>query len=292
MVKKINKNRADVLGDRMKSYESITTKTTLIPNMPVYARIDGRAFHRLTKGLNKPNDIVFSTIMQTICQGLVTETGAILGYVQSDEISLGWEDFTKAPFEGKLFKLESVLASMASALFYEAIMVFTMRASENLLSEDKINSLTLLMNKLMKNPVCFDCRVFNVPNMDELANAFVWREQDAIRNSIQSYGQANFSHNQLQGKSCREIKNMLKTEKGIVWDELDRVLQRGLYIQKELYEEQISDEIWERIPDKKKPESRTVTRSKVSYLDLPLMQACQNKVGAYFYKEKPLIYAE
>lgn len=290
-MKNCNRYRQDVLENTMRKYESMTTKTTLMPNIPVYARIDGRAFHRLTEGLNKPNDIVFSTIMQTICQGLVKETGAILGYVQSDEISLGWEDFTKAPFEGKLFKLESVLASMASALFYEAIMVLTMKASGNLLSEDKINSLTLLMNKLMRNPVCFDCRLFNVPNMDELANAFVWREQDAIRNSIQSYGQANFSHNQLQGKSCKEIKNMLKIEKGIDWDKLDKILQRGVYFQKEFYEEQISDEVWNNIPDNKKPESRNITRSKVSNLDLPLMQKCQNKVGAYFCKENPLIYA-
>lgn len=228
-MKNCNRYRQDVLENTMRKYESMTTKTTLMPNIPVYARINGIAFHKLTKGLNKPNDIVFSTIMQTICQGLVKKTGAILGYVQSDEISLGWEDFTKAPFEGKLFKLESILASMTSALFYKSVMVLTTKVAENIFSEEELDSLTIIMNKSMKNPVCFDCRVFNVPNMDELANAFIWREQDAIRNSIQSYGQANFSHNQLQGKNCKEIKNMLKIEKGIDWDKLDKILQRGAY---------------------------------------------------------------
>lgn len=269
----------------MKGYESITTKTTLMPNTPVYARIDGRAFHTLTRGFNKPFDTVFTSIMQSVCHKLVEDTGAILGYVQSDEISLGWEDYTKAPFDGKLFKLESVLASMATAFFYQGIISLI---TDNALDNEDTGTLKKLWERGMCKAISFDCRIFNVPSMEELANAFLWRENDAIRNSISSLAQANFSHKQLQNKSSSDMQNMLLTEKGINWNNLYLTDKRGTYMQKRNYEEYISDEIWDKIPASKKPENRMCTRSKIVILDIPIMKKVLNKVGTYFYQEAPL----
>ena len=290
MVKASNYNRPDVLGDRMKRYEQQTTGTTLMPHTPVYARIDGRAFHTLTRGLQKPVDAVFNTIMQTVCYKLVEETGAILGYVQSDEISLGWEDISKAPFDGKLFKLESVLSSMATAAFYQGIMAFYQKYSMDEV-EDELDkkSVLILFEKAINGLVSFDCRIFNLPNMEELANAFIWRENDAVRNSISSLAQANFSHKQLQGKSSSDMTNMLITEKGIYWDSLPSILKRGMYLQKENYTEYIPDEIWEKIPEKKRPEDRNCIRSRVVERDFPIMRKVKNKVDTYFYNKSPLI---
>lgn len=285
MVKQCNKHRPDVLGDRMKGYESITTKTTLMPNAPVYARIDGRAFHTLTRGFNKPFDTVFTSIMQSVCHKLVEDTGAILGYVQSDEISLGWEDYTKAPFDGKLFKLESVLASMATAFFYQGIISLI---TDEALDNEDTGTLKKLWERGMCKAISFDCRIFNVPSMEELANAFLWRENDAIRNSISSLAQANFSHKQLQNKSSSDMQNMLLTEKGINWNNMHLIDKRGTYMQKRNYEEYIPDEIWDKIPDSKKPENRMCIRSKVIILDVPIMKKVLNKVGTYFYQEAPL----
>ena len=134
----------DTLGNRMKSYENLSTSRQLMPNCPVYARIDGRAFHTLCKGLKKPYSIAFIQTMQEVCKYLVGETGAVLGYVQSDEISLGWLDYSKAPFEGRIQKLESVLASMASAKFVQFI-----EASKSILniSNQRISRLSLGMNQ-------------------------------------------------------------------------------------------------------------------------------------------------
>lgn len=290
MVKECNKNRADVLGDRMKRYEAQTTGTTLMPNTPVYARIDGRAFHTLTRGLQKPFDPVFNSIMHTICYKLVEETGAILGYVQSDEISLGWENFSKAPFEGKLFKLESVLSSMATAAFYQGVMAFCQKSSMNSMADELDDkSVKLLFDKVNSGLVSFDCRIFNLPSMEELANAFIWRENDAVRNSISSLAQANFSHKQLQGKSSSDMINMLMTEKGINWEDLPSILKRGMYLQKENYTEYIPDEIWEKIPEKKRPEDRNCTRSRVVERDFPIMRKIVNKVDTYFYNKSPLM---
>ena len=289
-MKQTSKNRLDALGDRMKSYEAITTGTTLMPNTPVYCRIDGRAFHTLTRGLDKPFDNVFQTLMQSTCARLVEATNAKLGYVQSDEISLGWEDFTKAPFEGKLFKLESVLASMATAFFYQGITKLTCEVADGNITDDKdIDSLQLLFKKSLDRPITFDCRIFNVPNMDELANAFLWRENDATRNSISMLAQSMFSHKELQKKSTQDMQNMMFEQKGVNWNELDPVLKRGMYLRRELYLEEISDEVWDKIPPSKRPAERKTWRSHVVPINFPIMRKCLNKVGAYFYGEDPIL---
>lgn len=291
-MKECNKNRADVLGDRMKSYEEITTKTTLIPNLPVYARIDGRAFHTLTQGLEKPFDTVFMAIMQSVCRDLLEHTNASLAYVQSDEISLAWEDFSKAPFEGKLFKLQSILASMASSAFVKYAVVAKAHAEDNVNKEDNYDlpSASLILERVLwGRPVSFDCRIFNVPNETELANAFIWRENDAIRNSIQSQARYALGHAQVQNKSNSELVDMLAGSEAD-WNNLNMIFKRGMYLQRKNIEVMLPDEIWDRIPEDKKPESRTVIRTAVEVLDLPLMRAVSNKAGVYFHQELPLLY--
>lgn len=109
--------RYDELGTRIKEFEAITTSTKLMPQLPLYARIDGRAFHTFCRGLKKPFCMELVETMQEVTKFLVEETNAQLGYVQSDEISLCWLDPSKAPFDGKLFKLQSVLASLATSKF-------------------------------------------------------------------------------------------------------------------------------------------------------------------------------
>ena len=188
----------DSLGNRMKAYEELSTSRQLMPNCPVYARIDGRAFHTLCKGLKKPYSEAFIQTMQEVCKYLVDETGAVLGYVQSDEISLGWIDYSKAPFEGRVQKLESVLASMASAKFVQYV---ESSKSGGLHVNDGVNRLWDRCNMYLPS---FDCRIFNVPSLMELANAFLWRENDAIKNSITGMALNFYSHKQLQGKNSDE----------------------------------------------------------------------------------------
>ena len=72
----------------------------------------------------------------------------------------------------------------------------------------------------------FDARVFNIPK-EEVMNLLYWRQLDATRNSIQMVGQANFSHNQLHGKNCSNIQDMLMLEKGINWNDYPTHLKRG-----------------------------------------------------------------
>lgn len=112
--------RADEFGDRMKAYEAVETERVLDPSLPIYARIDGRAFSTFTRGMRRPFDKRMLDAMVDTTKRLVQSTHARIGYVQSDEISLVW--LCDAPeseplFGGKVHKLTSVLASLAAASF-------------------------------------------------------------------------------------------------------------------------------------------------------------------------------
>lgn len=248
----------DDLGTRMKQYESQTTDSYLMPQLPVYARLDGRAFHSFCSALDKPFDETFMKVMQETTKRLVKETNAVIGYTQSDEISLAWLDPTKAPFDGRLFKLTSVLASIATS-------AFTLFGLETNL-KDRI---------LTKTPV-FDCRVLSMPNMSELANMFVWREIDASRNSINALAQSLFSHKELQGIGVKELNEKLFSEKGINYNDLEVCKRRGSYFKRLVVEVEPTD-----VPEQYRP-TGLVKRTVVTRVSFPKLTTIENKVELLF----------
>lgn len=293
--------RFDELGQRLKIYEAQTTWRHLMPGLPIYARIDGRAFHTFCRGLKKPFCMELVETMQEVTKFLIEETHAQLGYVQSDEISLCWLDIDKAPFDGKLHKLESVLASLATSKFVNYITEKYYEAYFNLKSmegkEDPhceswgykfdCEAWYPLYDKVRKIIPSFDCRVFQLPNEMELANTFVWREIDAVRNSVSMLAQANFSHKELQGKDRKAMITMLE-EKDIRWNEMDSDLKRGAYFRRVLVEKELPDSVWYKIPEKNRPADRTVFRSEIQKYEIPEMKNIANKIGVYFYGEEPV----
>ena len=124
-----------------------------------------------------------------------------------------------------------------------------------------------------------------------LANTFIWREIDAVRNSVSMLAQANFSHKELQGKDRKAMLTMLE-EKGIRWNELRSDLKQGAYFKRVLINKELDDETWNKIPEKNRPESRIVTRSVIQRYELPEMKKVKNKVGVYFYNEEPILKEE
>lgn len=209
------------LGDRMKNnYENIS-RYYLTRRMPVIIRIDGKSFHTFTRGFKKPFDDVFVKTMQDTTKYLCENIqGCVLGYTQSDEISLVLVDYaeltTDAWFGNNLQKMCSVSASMATMAFNK-FFYGNMPADEE-------NSGTYY--KALEKGAMFDSRVFTIPK-EEVCNALIWRQQDATRNSIQSVGQANFSQKELHGKSCNNIQDMLMIQKGINWNDYATTLKRG-----------------------------------------------------------------
>jgi len=213
----------DDLGKRMKEFYEQVPKTRLVRRMPVMIRIDGKAFHTFTRGFQKPfDDILIKSMQETmkyLCENI---QGCVFGYTQSDEITLVLVDYKKltssAWFDYEVQKMCSISASMAT-------MAFNKIFNNNVDELEMINQADKYYSAIERGAM-FDSRCFNVPK-EEVTNFVYWRQLDATRNSIQMVGQANFSHKQLQGKSCNMIQDMLFTEKGINWNDLPVVKKRG-----------------------------------------------------------------
>ena len=224
------------LGDRMKNNYENVNRFYLTRRMPVIIRVDMRAGHTFTKGMNKPFDDVFVKTMQETMKYLCENIqGCVLGYTQSDEISLVLTDYaeltTNAWFGNNLQKMCSVSASMATLAFNKAFNDNIVRYIDSHfdtncdVTKDLAEYTKILINARNKGAM-FDSRVFTIPK-EEVCNYFIWRQQDATRNSIQSVGQANFSQKELHGKSCNDIQDMLMTQKSINWNDYATTLKRG-----------------------------------------------------------------
>jgi len=207
---KINKD----IGTRMKQYEAVT-RDLLIPHLPTIIRLDGKTFHTFTKGMNRPFD---SNLHDTMCFAMEQSIekviqNCVLSYTQSDEISLLLVDFpnfnTEQWFNGNIQKIVSVSASAVTAYFNSYFQEY--HAKEY----GKEGDLAF-----------FDSRVYQMPK-EEIANYFIWRQQDATRNSVQMLGQSKFSHKELHGVSCNQIQDKLMLEHKINWNDLDVWKKRG-----------------------------------------------------------------
>ena len=165
-------------------------------------RLDGRAFHTFTRGMEKPFDEAFHRRMVQVATALMGDIqGAQLAYIQSDEISILIVDYKKLTSEGwfdyNIQKMTSVSASLAGGH----------------------------MSLMFKRPVQFDSRVFNIPK-EEVCNYFIWRQKDWERNSLTMLAQAHFSHAELMNKG-KSAKHEMLYEKGINWADLDSWKKNG-----------------------------------------------------------------
>lgn len=200
----------DSIGDRMKANYENRTRFFLPRRTYTVIRIDGKAFHTYTRGLQTPfDDQLMSDIDQTAIYLCSNVQGAKFAFVQSDEISILLTDFdgleTSAWFDGNIQKIVSISASLATAKF-------------NALRPGKI--------------ALFDSRVFTVPGRDEVANYFVWRQQDTTRNSISSVAQSLFSHKELHGKNTNEMQEMIFAKSGKNWNDYEPRYKRGRFIER------------------------------------------------------------
>lgn len=236
----------DSLGDRQKQYE-ISSETQLVPKMPIIIRIDGKAFHTYTRGMVKPFDEVLGTAMKKTMQALCKDVHTcIFGYTQSDEITLVLKlpdrIRSQAYMNRRAQKIVSLTASKATRYFNK----FFTEEFEKFVSYNKQKSLALVRaiskygvdfeevkrlesqtdlesDKLYKvynkklGEAEFDSRVFNVPEWDCINN-IIWRQQDAIRNSVEMVGHANFSAKELNKVNVEGIKDKLRNERGIDWE--------------------------------------------------------------------------
>lgn len=229
----------DDLGHRMKEYYEQIPKTKLMRRCPVIIRIDGKAFHSFTKGFNRPfDDVLIESMQETmkyLCENI---QGCVLGYHQSDEISLVLVDYQKltsaAWFDYEVQKICSIAASMATMAFNKIFEQNCIEYSQVVPTTESGCEIMSAYSKAAEKGAMFDARCFNIPK-EEVANCIYWRQLDATRNSIQMVGQVNFSHKELHGKSCNQIQDMLMIQKGINWNDFPIYQKRGSCCVKESY---------------------------------------------------------
>lgn len=266
----------DTLGDRMKGYEKLATSMpVLMPGVPALARLDGRSFHSFCRGLLKPFDPRFVDLMREVAKFLLDETGARIVYVQSDEISLVFDEVSHGEtaflFGGRRDKINTALASLASVQFNKLLPSF-------------------LPEKADKMPT-FDCRVFSVPTREEAVNCLLWRQNDATRNSISGLAQAHFSQKQLDKKNCKEMQEMLWQEKGINWNDLAEHLKRGSFFRRVETHEAFTAEELDLLPEKhnaRKNPDLVVVRHRIEEVLMPPLNRVINRVETLFEGAEPV----
>lgn len=228
-------DRSD-LAERMKGYEK-RNRYYLQRRMPVILRLDMRAGHSFTKGFKRPFDEVFIKSMQNTAKYLCENIqNCKLSYQQSDEITLLLVDYDKLNtdcfFDYRVDKLCSITASMATMAFNNIFSKYVkefdleLAYNDNGIDTEENRKLWEIYKKAINKGAMFDARCFNIPK-EEVTNLVYWRQLDASRNSIQMVGQANFSHKELQNRSCNDIQDMLMTQKGINWNDLPTYQKRG-----------------------------------------------------------------
>ena len=240
------------LANRMKEYEK-RNQYYLQKRTPVAIRVDGRSFHTFTKGFQRPFDDVLIKTMQETAKYMCENMGnAKFAYVQSDEITIILTDYdtleTDCWFNYRTDKLCSISASMAT-------MAFNKYFEENVTNEvleykmvphcveiqQEIKEYHNTLIAALDKGAMFDARCFNIPK-EEVTNLIYWRQLDASRNSIQMVGQANFSHNELQNKSCNDIQDMLMLQKNINWNDFPTYQKRGSCVVKSDEKETITED--------------------------------------------------
>lgn len=237
-------------GERMKDYEN-AYRIKLPKRMPIIIRIDGKSFHSFTRGMKKPFDEDLAKAMWETSKYLVENiVGCRMAYHQSDEISLLLTNYekltTQSWFDNNLQKLVSVSASLATAKFNDLMR-----------QENKSDKLAL-----------FDARAYVLPR-EEVCNYFLWRQQDATKNSISMVAQANFSHRELQGLNGNQLQDKLMLEKGVNWNDIPTWQKRGTCVTKQIY-----------------IKNDTERRKWKEDLEIPIFSQDRNYIEQYVYPEK------
>lgn len=266
----LGKSSFDNLGDRMKAYEGVESERRLDPRLPIMIRLDGRSFHTFTRGMERPFFLPMSQAMIETARYLVKETHACFAYTQSDEISLGyWNEGPQSQimFDGRVQKLTSVIAAMATAKFNQET-ALRMPQKSHLL------------------PV-FDARVFSMPSLDEMANCILFRTSDCEKNSITMAASSCHSHKSLQGKNGLDKKMMMK-EKGLDWDELPEFFKSGTFLKREQRMKDLTEAELSRIPENFRP-SGPVQRTEVVEFIVPSFFSIENKTEFLFSGESPIL---
>ena len=194
----------------MKDYE-VYSSLKVPKNSKVIVRLDGRAFHKLASDLKlvKPYDRNFYQVMAVVCEDLFREFSPSFVYTFSDEISLLLNNI---PFDGRIEKINSVMAGFASSSF------------------------VIHYDVDFKKPPAFDSRIIPI-NDEDILDYFRWRQDESWMNCVNSHGISylktkysnNESNDKINGMKLNEIHELL-FQNGINLNDIETYKKRGIGI--------------------------------------------------------------
>lgn len=267
----------ETLGDWCKWLERNFSNDVMIPTLPVIIRLDGNNFHNWTVGLNRPFDERLTDLMVETTKFLVEETNAVVGYTQSDEITLILYTSNKKSALYGDGKKQKILSKLTAKL----VNFFNEKRKELLPEHDKT--------------AVFDCRIYQTPTLADAVGQLIWRENDATKNSISMLAQSLFSHDSLQNLDGSKMQDKMMLEKGVNWNDLPVKFKRGSYVKRMTVDCPFDTNDWENLPPKHKarlnPEL-SVKRNIVTQIEYPILTKIDNKVGVIFNNEAPVLKSE
>jgi tRNA(His) 5'-end guanylyltransferase len=264
----------ETLGDWCKWLEKNFSPEIMIPTLPVIIRLDGNNFHTWTKGLERPFDKNLTALMTDTTKFLVQETNAVVGYTQSDEITLIlYSNDRKSSLynDGKKQKILSKLTGKCVAYFNEKRVTY-------LPTHNKTAN--------------FDCRIYQVPSLHDACIQLLWRENDATKNSISMLAQSLFPHKELQNLNGNEMQDKMMLEKGVNWNDLEVKYKRGTYVKRIKTSKPFTTEELKSLPvnhHAHKDPNLIIERSSINEVHYPIFSKIENQVGVIFHDEQPLL---
>lgn len=262
------------LGDWCKWLEKNFSPEVMIPTLPVIIRLDGDNFSKWTVGLKKPFDLNLVKLMTETTKYLVKETNAVVGYTQSDEITLIlWSPDRKSHIyhDGKKQKILSKITGKCVSFFNE-------------------NRIKLLPNH---NKIAnFDCRIYQTPTLADACAQLLWRENDATRNSILVLSQSLYPHEVLQNLKTNELQDKMMLEKNVNWNDLEVKLKRGTYVKRIHTSKPFTAKELESLPplhQAHKNPDLVIDRSFITEIEYPIFNKIENKVDVIFHDMEPKV---
>jgi tRNA(His) 5'-end guanylyltransferase len=263
----------ETLGDWCKWLEKNFSNETTIPTLPVIIRLDGNNFHNWTKGLNRPFDEKLTELMVETTKFLVKETNAVVGYTQSDEITLIlYSNNRKSSIynDGKKQKILSKLTS-------KCVDFFNSKRKELLPNHDKV--------------AIFDCRIYQTPTLHDACVQLLWRENDATRNSILMLADSLFGHKKCFNKNTSELQDMMLLEKSVNWNDLPVKYKRGTYVKRITTSTPFTIDELKDLPlnhNAHKNPNLIIQRSVIKEIEYPIFSKIKNKEDVIFNDSKPI----
>ena len=257
----------ETMGDWCKWLEKNFTPEIMIPTLPVIIRLDGNNFHNWTKGLNRPFDENLSELMIDTTKFLVKETNAVIGYTQSDEITLvlySSDRDSSIYHDGKKQKILSKLTAKCVEYFNE-------RRKHYLPNHNKV--------------AIFDCRIYQVPTLHDACVQLLWRENDAIKNSIYMLAYTMYSEKELFKINSTQLKDKMFSEKNVNWNDLPSKFRKGSYVKRKITSKPFTKEELSTLPPKHKAHSNPsliIERSIIEKVELFDLNSVTNLVDVIF----------